>query len=170
MSIQQARNSVKSRDVIEGIRSRIVSSLAKPDDYVRVTVTPHPDDNDYKPEDGVSIRVPVGEPYAPSGAGRSGYVVNRRIYVYVATGLSGLLDYAGNDQIAAYAHLDLEDSVADAILDFPGGGVQTKLGIRVKWVEGGAEIGRRFRNDPSMLVSVLLFDVEYPAPFRVNRD
>lgn len=167
MSIQNAANSTASKDVIAGLKSRIVNALG--DTQVRVNVTPHPDDLDYRPEEGVSIRVPVAEPFMQSGAGRAGTLVNRRVYVYIAT--SSLLDVAGNDEIAGYAHLDKEDAVANALIDAPGVGTQTtRVGIKVRWVPGGAEIGRRISNDPSMLVSVQIYDVEYAAPLSVDRD
>lgn len=159
-----ASNSVTGAAVIAGIKARIEAVYTN--GPVRVVVTPNPTGPDYVAQEGVTIRVPVAEPNPLSGAGRAGFVVHRRVAVYVVT--ANLLDEAGSDEQAAYAHMTLEETVADAVHDLVDAST-TRLGIKVRWVPGGAEIARGTKQDPALRTSVLLFDVEYPMAFRVNR-
>lgn len=165
MSVQLAANAVTGAAVIAGIKARVAAAYSG---TVRVVASPNPTGPDYVAQEGVTIRVPVAEPFGQAGAGRAGTPVTRRIAVYVVT--ESMVDEAGSDENAAYAHMTLEETVMNAVRDFPGGDLgQTKLGIRIIWIPGGAEIARATKQDPALLTSVLLFDVQYPAPFRVNR-
>lgn len=166
MSVQTAANAVTARNVIAGIKARVAADYTG---TVRVVVAPNPTGPDYVAQEGVTIRVPVAEPFPQSGAGRAGFVVHRRVEIFVAS--MSLADPAGEDENGAYAHLDLEELVANAVHDFPNRSPElAKLGIKVRWVPGGEEIARQTkRQDTGLMLSVLLFDVEYVQPFGVNR-
>lgn len=164
MSLQTAANAVTARAVIAGIKARIDAVYTT--GPVRVVVAPNPTGPDFNAQEGVTIRVPVAEPFPQSGAGRAGFVVHRRVAIYVVT--NSMVDMAGEDVNAAYAHLDLEERVVNAVHDLVDSSM-ARLGIKVRWVPGGAEIAKGMKQDTALRTSVLLFDVEYPMAFTVNR-
>jgi hypothetical protein len=166
---QPTAGSTAASAIITGLRDRLRAVLVKDtvpnSNYVRIVVRPSPDYAEYKAEEGVALMFGPPMPEKNAGAGRWGKLTRRTLEVHIAS--QNMLDPAGQDDAAATAHLDLEEAVVNALEDWIA---QPKLGVRVAWMEGGAEIERNVKRDNGMAVSVLLFEVEYVPPLKVNRD
>lgn len=119
---------------------------------------------------GYLLRVNPPEPVAMSGAGRHGYVCNRRVDVIVVT--SSHLDPGGRDDGAARQHLNRQDAVINVLNLWPPADSTygTPIGRQIKFVPGGMDITRRLKTNPGMLASALCFDVFYTPPQTVYRD
>lgn len=157
-----ASGSTKGSDVLLGLKARVQASLGAA--AVRIVATPNPKLSQYRAEQCVALRFPPPEPQTTAGAGRYGQPVVRTLQVYVGT--ENLSDQAGEDEVAALHHLDLEDAVINALVDAQPN-QDTRIGISVRFVPGGSEIERDVKQDPGMLYSVLLFEVKYQQSYSV---
>lgn len=172
MSISATSGSVKASDVIVAIKDRLVELLLNVDDqpidetFVRIVAHPGPDYANYRAERGVAICFQSPEPFTQAGAGRYGLITTRTMEVHLAT--QSHLDPAENDQIAVVAHLDMEESVVNALHDAAPQTTPVHIGVSVRWIPGGAEIARNVKRDQGMLLSVLLFEVKYVPPLLVT--
>lgn len=125
---------------------------------------------EYLGQPGILVRVDPPEPFAESGAGRHGYIVERTVDVVIIT--ASLLDVGGRDDAALRAHLLKEEQVVNVLcLDPPADlAYGTPTGRLIKFVRGGADITRRLPTTPSLVASALRFNVTYNAPLVVYRD
>lgn len=134
------------------------------DTYVRVVIAPNPDYAPYRAEEGVQLVVYPPEP--ASGGGRYDKKVRREVVTHVVT--SNLLDLAGTDPIACTAHLTLEDSVIDAVTSFhPSVEATPGTSVNVTWKGGAQAQHRMVKQDQSLVISSLAFEVVYAQPFTI---
>lgn len=111
-------------------------------------------------QNGIRIRVSPPEPVPSSGAGRRGYIVMRRLEVFVLT--QSLADPGGFDDSAVRAHVTAEETVVNALTL-----VNSPKWITLKFIPGGTDIARTLKTAPSIMASVLVFELTYPAPLTV---
>lgn len=146
---------------VTGASSRNVRTAMVPD-----TVLFGPD---YIAEEGIILRVLPPDPQPMAGAGRNGYITERRIDTVITT--QNLRDPGGRDDVHVRTHLRREEQVLNVLTldppaDLPYGAHVSYL---IKFVPGGAELARRIQTNPGMAVSVLSFVVTYVPPMVVNR-
>lgn len=184
MPISATSGSIKASDVLLAIKNRLIEITNDPDgtvdeSFVRVVAHPGPDYANYRAERGIALCMSAPQPFTNAGAGRYGLKTTRIVEVHIGT--QNLLDPAHNDQIAVFAHLDLEETVVDALHDaspltgyspatsdpaIPTG--PRHIGLKVRWIPGGSEIARLVKTDAGLLFSVILFEVEYVPPLQVT--
>jgi hypothetical protein len=153
--------------VLTTLLARLRTVLAKPDGYVRLVVNPNPTQSPYRAEEGVHVAVFPPSPVAKGAGGRYATLVKRLVEVHVVT--KSLLDVAGRDDLAAYAHLTLEEAVVDAVMDLHPShpGDQRGPAVQITWVPGGDSPKRMTRKDTGLILSVLSFELSYAFPFTV---
>ncbi len=147
-------------DYLLQLYSRIVGIIT--DVPTRICIAPNPEKGLFVAEKGLHLLVGSPQPYAPSGAGRWGYKVQREVTIVLAT--STLLDRAGDNTKAIAQHLQLETLLIDATHDGnPNHANADKVvGITAKWVGGGSiEIAP----DRALSVSSMAFEVTYTQQF-----
>lgn len=156
--------------ILRAMKSRIVTALATAPSLVRIVQPSQDRITEYLAQRGVLLRVRAPDPFAPSGAGRYGYMVQRQVDVFVVT--ENLSDPGGQDDAATLLHLDREEAVINCLLLNPpvGSGYDQAVGKTIKWVPGGDLITRNLKNDTGTLVSVLPFEITYPLRVNVLRD
>lgn len=140
------------------ILKRLRTVLPASANYVRGVIAPNPEQAEYKAEEGVHVAIGSPEPSPTSGAGRWGLLVDRPVMVYVTTRC--LLDPSPRDEIALTAHVTLEESVVNAVLDGHPNGPSIE-GIRLTWVPGGSAPSRRVKHDVGLMTSMLVFNLHY---------
>lgn len=185
MAISTTSGSIKGSDVLVAFKTRLVAVLKTKDDddslladatltgttpvdetFVRIIAHPGPDYAEYRAERGISLCFTALEPFTPAGAGRYGLKTTRTLEVHVAT--QSHLDPAQSDQLAVVAHMDMEELIVDVLHDASPVGTPAHIGIKVRWIPGGADIARQVKRDVGTLFSVILFEVEHVPPLRVN--
>lgn len=166
---QASYNSTPFSDVLDAVTARL--RIAFPlTDFVRVVASPENRLPQYKAEEGISVFVRSPRPLPKNGAGRYGRHTIREIGVIVGT--QSLLDSAGSDEVAVKAHVAREESVANVLEQSPPPDVAYagRIGTLIEWVEGGEDIVRQMKIDPGMLVSALVFRIQYVQPCIVYRE
>jgi hypothetical protein len=173
MPIQTATQSQGFAAVVLLLKSRIVNGAVGAN-AMNTQIICAPDDqmNDYLGEPGYRIRVSPPESVPMTGAGRHGYISERRVDVYIVS--ESLADPGGQDEKAVLAHLAREDSVLDALLLTPPIGLAssftvTQVGDLIKHVPGGSQITRQSKTNTGLIVSGMPFAVTFVPPTRVNR-
>lgn len=158
-------------DIVASVKSRIMSGAALSSMQVRIVADPNPTQDPYVAEKHIDIRISPPNPIPTSGAGRHGYKVSRDIILFVFT--ESMLDVAGSDEIAVKSHLDFEDTLIDIMIDERPPALQQmsgeKQGIRgFRYVGPGSnEPQRIIGNDSALLVSTMVFNIEYVTKTRV---
>lgn len=150
-------------DILDTIVDRLAGALgrSRSDGYVRIVLAPSPEDAPYRAEEGVHV---VVDPPQPSGNGRYDTKVRRDVTVFVVS--SNLSDTGGRDDLAALAHVRLEERVIDAVKDLYPASPAVGTAVQVQW-KGGARPQRMVRADTSLVVSSVVFEVTYAFPFTV---
>lgn len=149
------------------VRLNTVLGRTEPGDtFVRVVIAPTPDFTFYRAEPGVHLVVYPPAPAVP-GSGRYATKVQREVLVHVVS--LNLSDMAGSDLIACLAHLDLEDQVVDAIVNFHPDVVATPgTAVNVRWKPGAQQQHRMTKQgDAGEVYSSLAFDITYAHPFTI---
>jgi hypothetical protein len=133
---------------------------------VRLVVAPSPDYAPYKAELGYHVVVYPAQPQSVGG-GRYGTKVKRDVVVHVVT--ENLSDYAGSDEIAALAHLDVEDQVINAVVDNNREHTAEMIGpaVNIVWKQGGVPPSRLMKVDAGLVVSAIPFEVLYAQPHTI---
>lgn len=162
IEVQQPRDAISFADIVVRIAELLVASV--PVDPSRVWVASMPDEQlpEYLADPGFLIRVFPPDPAPMSGGGRLAYITNRRVEVYPVT--MNLADAGGKSNQATLAHIRAEEAVCAALTLDPS------INKYVKWVPGGADIGRRVKTNKGLLASSLPFVVTYIPPLPVLRD
>lgn len=170
-TLQTSTGTVSFTVLVGYVKDRIAAKLGVEASTVRTCFVTEASIGEYLSQEGVVLRVGSPTPVSSSGGGRWDYRVRRTIYVYVLTAC--LLDQGGRDDEAFDRHVAREEALIDAIHDTaPLGSAWNlnRIGVTIKWVEGGSEIARQVKSDAGLNVSVLPFLVEYRAPLTVLRD
>lgn len=165
---QTSYNSTSFVTVLDAILARLRARFTN-GGYVRVVQNPETRLPEYKAEEGVSVWVRTPIPAPKTGGGRFAAVTFRDVVLLCVT--QSLLDPAGEDEVAVRAHIAVEEAVANALNHVlpPGDTGANRIGTWIEWVEGGEDIVRQMKTDPGLLVSALVFRVQYVAPFTVYR-
>lgn len=174
MPIQDATQSQAFSAIALALKSRIVNGVPGANASNTFLVCA-PDDKmaDHLGEPGYRLRVSPPQPGPMSGAGRGGYLTERRVEIYVIT--ESLADPGGIDEKAVVAHLNAEDAVVNAVLlspdsTLPYGTTVTLVGDLVKHIPGGDPIGRMLKQNPAIIVSSVPLSVMYVPKIKVLRD
>ena len=110
---------------------------------------------------GVYLQFEPPDPSLTPGGGGYNTPVVRPFRVWVVT--QSLHDTLGMDDMALAVHWEAEDGVVNTLADKAAHTTKIGVGRGVFWLPGGDEIRRRIKTDPSMIVSVLRYGVEYQA-------
>lgn len=157
--------------ILDAVVSRIVNG-APSNTTTQVRIVAVPDDQlpTYLSEPGFLIRIRPPAPFADSGAGRWGYVVQRQIDIFIIT--QSLLDPGGRDDLAVATHCNTEEAVINALLLIPPTDTtySTAIGKTIKWVPGGDIITRQMKIDAGLIVSAQSYVIMYPLRVLVGRN
>lgn len=170
MSLQLAANATTFASVLAVVVARLTAGVGG---KIKTVAAPDNKLHEYTAEEGLLVRVGPPEPRPDEGAGRYGKRVLRNLDIVVMT--RSLVDQAGQDPLAVAAHLAKEEAVVNALEQQApvGSTYNLRTGIQIKWVPGGEAITRQIqanRGDPGMLISTLIYRIEYTAPIYVLRD
>lgn len=169
-SLQISANATAFSAVLVVIVARLAAAIT--DRKIKIVAVPDNRLHEYTAEQAILVRVNPPEPIPENGAGRYGKYTKRNVDCVILT--QSLLDAAGQDPVAVAAHLDAEEAVVNALEQQAPVGTPYNLrtGIQIRWVPGGDAITRQIGRggDTGMMLSTIVFRVEYQTPCLVIRD
>lgn len=141
---------------------KVKTRLRQTGHQVSIVASPDVKNGAYRAEPGLYLVVGTPAPQPTPGGGRYNTQSKRVLQVWVVS--MNLTDPAGADEAALAAHWAMEDAVLDALIDGKSQSEKIGVGSGVHWLPGGDEVRRQVKTDLGILLSIMLFGVEYQAP------